>query len=89
MILTSFDDGFWSSQLAGSGAAHLQVELSDSFPVEHGVEGGNLIDVHLVDFCDFGYFAHGGDWQEVLILFLCEGQQRNNGGSFPIAGVFG
>ena len=53
------DDIFGPSQLAGCGAADLEMVFAYSLSVEHGVEGGDLIDVHFVDFCYFGHFAHG------------------------------
>ena len=64
------------------------MELADSFPVEHGVEGGDFVDVHLVDLGYFGYFPHGGEGEEVVVLFLCEGEEGDDGRPLPVGGIF-
>ena len=79
MFLAGCDDIFGASELAGGGSADLEMELADSFPVEHGVEGGHLVYVHLVDLSYFGYFPHGGEGEEVIVLFLCEGEEGDDG----------
>lgn len=42
VLLAGGDDSLGAAQLAGRGAADLQVELADLFAVEHGVEGCHL-----------------------------------------------
>lgn len=65
--------------MAGSGSTDLQMELSDPFAVEHGVEGGHLVYVHFVDLRDFSHLSHGGQGEEVVVLLLGQVQERNDG----------
>lgn len=64
------------------------MELSNPLAIEHGIERGYFVYIHFVDFSDFGYFAHCGEGEEVLVLFLGESQQRYNGWPFPVGRVF-
>ena len=65
------------------------MELSNSLSVEHGVEGSNLIDVHFINFNNFGNLPHGVEGQEIIALFLCEVKERDDGGSLPVRWVLG
>jgi hypothetical protein len=74
MFLAGLYDFLRASELAGRGPAYLQMELTHAFSIKHGVEGGHFVDVHFIDLCDFSYFPHGGEGEEVIVLFLSEGK---------------
>lgn len=65
------------------------MELSYSLSVEHGVEGGNFIDVHFINFNNFSDFPHGVERQEIVTLFLCKVKKGDDGGSLPVGWVLG
>jgi len=88
VFLAGLDDLLGAAELAGRGAADLQVELSHSFAVEHGVEGGHLVDVHLVDLGDARHLPHRCQREEVIVLLLGEVQQRDDRRSPPVGGEF-
>lgn len=79
MLFASSDYVLRSSQLARCGATNLKVELAYSFSIEHSVERCDLVDIHLIDFCDFGDLPHSGEGQKVIVLFLCESEERDDG----------
>ena len=63
--------------MAGGGPADLKVILSDLGAVEHGVEGGDLVDLHGLHVEDFGDLVHCGESQEVIVLLLCDKEGRD------------
>lgn len=58
-------------------------------PVEHGVEGGDLVDTHgghLEEVCDV---VHDGDGGPALVLALAEVEEGDDGGLLVLRGVVG
>ena len=62
----------YASEHAGGRATHLQVVLADLRPVEHRVEGSDLVDLHGGHFEDLGGLVHGRQSQKVVVLLLSD-----------------
>ena len=88
MLLDSLDDVSRTSQLARGCSAHLQVILADLGPIEHGVEGGDLVDLHGLHIEDLGDFVHCGESEEVIVLLLRDEQGRDACRLLIVRGVF-
>lgn len=74
---------------ARGGSADLDKVLADGLAVEHGVEGGDLVDAHwghLEEFCDV---VHNGDGSPALVLALAEVEEGDDGGLLVLRGVVG
>lgn len=56
-------------------------------PIEHGVEGSDLVDLHGSHVEDLGDFVHGGEGQEVVVLLLGNEQDRDAGRLFVVGRV--
>jgi hypothetical protein len=83
-FLTGFNNFLWPSQLARSCSADIEIELDDSFSVEHCIEWGDFVNIHFVDLTNFCYSLHCVLGQEVGILFLSQMKQGYNGRTFPV-----
>ena len=77
MILDGLDDVSGTTELARSGTAYLEVILSDLGSVEHRVERGNLVHLHGLHVQDLSDLVHGGECEEVVVLFLSDEQSRD------------
>lgn len=77
MIFDCLDDVSRTSQLARCCSTYLQVILADLGPIEHGVEGGDLVDLHRLHIENFGDFVHCGQSKEVIVLLLRDEQGRD------------
>ena len=47
--------------------------------IEHGVEGGYLVHLHLSHFEDLGSLVHGRQGQEVVVLLLSDEEHGDYG----------
>ena len=56
--------------------------------VEHRIKAGDLVDLHRCHFQNFGNFVHGGESQEVGVLFLSYEQEWDDCGVFVVGGAF-
>ena len=81
--------GTYTAEHARSGAANLQVVLADLGSVEHGVEGGDFVDLHGGHLEDLGGLVHGREGQEVVVLLLCNEQDGDDCGRLVVVGVLG
>jgi len=77
VILNCLNDIAGSSQHARSGAAYLKMILADLGAVEHGVEGGDLVDLHGLHVEDLRDLVHRRESQKVIVLLLCNKQSRD------------
>ena len=68
--LVRIDGCTYASEHAWGSAADLEMVLADLGSVEHGVEGGDLVDLHVGHFEDLGSLVHGAQRQEVVVLLL-------------------
>ena len=64
------------------------MEFPYSFSVEHSIECSNFINIHFINFSDFGNFPHRTQREEVIVLFLSHVEKGDDGRSFPVGGVF-
>ena len=81
--------GTYTSEHAWGSSAHLQVILAHLGSVEHGVEGGDLVYLHLGHFEDLGSLVHGWQGQEVVVLLLGDEEDGDYGWGFVVVGVLG
>lgn len=68
----------YTAEHARSGSANLQMVLADLGSVEHGVEGSDFINLHWGHLEDLGGLVHGRKGQEVIVLLLCNEQDRDD-----------
>jgi len=83
------EDVVRASQHAGGRSADLHKVLTDRFPIEHGVESGNLVNAHgrhTQEFCDVVHYA---DTCPSFVLPLSEIEEGNDGGFLVLRRVFG
>ena len=64
---------------AGSCAAELDVILAESGSVEHGIERGDLVDLHGFHFQNLSDFVHSRKCKEIVVLLLSDEKDWNNG----------
>ena len=64
------------------------VERRDA-PVEHGVEGGDLVDAHGGHLEEVGDVVHDGDGRPALVLALAEVEKGDDGGLLVLGRVVG
>jgi hypothetical protein len=74
------------TELTRSGSAELQVEFAHWDPVEHGVETGSLEHIDFRNLHYFGYFPHGAQTEEIVILFLGQHQEGDATRPFVVRG---
>mmetsp|Transcript_13420 Transcript_13420/g.34620 ORF Transcript_13420/g.34620 Transcript_13420/m.34620 type:complete len:252 (-) Transcript_13420:46-801(-) len=79
--------GSGASDHAGGGAAHHEVVLAHLRPVEHGVEGGDLVHTDRGCLQQLGHHVHGSESEKALVLRLCQRQQRNDGRALVVVRV--
>ena len=77
----------YTTKEAGRGSADLQVILADLRPVEHRVEGGDLVHLHWRHLKHLGCLVHGTERQEVVVLLLSDEQDRDAGRGLVVVGV--
>lgn len=77
----------YTAEHARGGAADLQVVLANLRSVEHGVERGNLVDLHWGHFEDLRRLVHGGQSQKVVVLLLSNEQYRDASRGLVVSGV--
>ena len=63
--------------------------LANLCSVEHGVEGGDLVDLHGGHLEDLGSLVHGGKREEVIVLLLSDEQDWDDGRGLVVVGVLG
>ena len=79
MLLSSIHAVSNTSDHARGRATELNVILTKSGPVEHGIERGNLVDLHGFHFQNLSDFVHCRKCQEIVVLLLSDEQDWNNG----------
>jgi len=71
---------------AWSGGAELDVMSADLLSIEHGVERCYLEDLHGLHFQNLGNLVHGGECQEVIVLFLSDEKYWDDGTVLVVIG---
>ena len=74
---------------AGGGGADLDKVLANGLAVEHGVEGGDLVDTHGGHLEEIGDVVHDGYGRPSFVLTLAEVEERDDGGFLVLRGVVG
>lgn len=77
----------YTSEHAWSSSAYLQVVLSNSGPVEHSIETGDFVHLHGNHLKNLGHFVHGGQGEEVVVLFLSHHEEGDAGGVLVVGRV--
>ena len=77
----------YASDHAGSSATNLQVVLSNSGTVEHGVKSSDLVHLHGRHLEDLGNLVHRRERQEIVVLLLSDKKRRDAGRALVVVGV--
>jgi len=86
LVLNGVHDSRGVTQHAGRGGAHLEEVLAHLLPVEHRVEGGDLVHPHRVHLQHLSHMVHGGDGQPAF-LALGQVKGRHHGCLLVLCGV--
>ena len=79
----------YAAKETGCGSTDLQVILSDLRPVEHRVEGGDLVHLHRRHLQHLRCLVHGTQRQKVVVLLLSDEQDWNDSRRLVVVGVLG
>mmetsp|Transcript_8566 Transcript_8566/g.14508 ORF Transcript_8566/g.14508 Transcript_8566/m.14508 type:complete len:229 (-) Transcript_8566:200-886(-) len=89
MLLNGLFDVLRTTNHAGCGAAELDKVLTHLGPIEHGVEGCDLIDTGRSGSNNLSHLVHCGHRQPTTVLTLGQIQQRNNTRLLVIGRILG